>query len=131
VAGTPPPDRLPAPSSPIGGAPAPTSGALVILRMVADRLRYADAQQSQFATHDVVGRVAERLVELGERFGAVSDGRVEIELPLSQEELASWTGAPREAVSEALQLLRSLRIVETHRRHITLLDPDALRRRAG
>jgi hypothetical protein len=29
------------------------------------------------------------------------------------------------------QLLRSLRIVETRRRHITLLDPDALRRRAG
>jgi hypothetical protein len=39
----------------------------VILRMVAGRLRYPDAQPSQFAGHDVVGRVAERLVELGER----------------------------------------------------------------
>ena len=29
--------------------------ALVILRMVAGRLRYADSQQAQFATHDVVG----------------------------------------------------------------------------
>jgi hypothetical protein len=34
-----PPGRLPAPSPPIGGAPAPTSGALVILRIVAGRLR--------------------------------------------------------------------------------------------
>ena len=104
--------------------------ALVILRMVAARLRYADAQQADFATHDVVGRVAHRLVELSERFGAPAAGRIEIELPLSQEELAAWTGASREAVSKALQLLRSLRIVETGRRHVTVLDPEALQRRA-
>ena len=48
--------------------------ALVILRMVAGRLRYADAQQADFATHDVVGRVAHRLVELSERFGATREG---------------------------------------------------------
>src|SRR5829696_5737962 len=105
--------------------------ALVILRMVAARLRYADAQQTQFATHDVVGRVAQRLIELGDRFGeTAADGRVEIALPLSQEELASWTGSSREAVSKALQLLRSLGIVETGRKHVTMLDPEALRRRA-
>jgi CRP-like cAMP-binding protein len=105
--------------------------ALVILRMVAERLRYADAQQADFATHDVVGRVAHRLVELSERFGATRDeGRIEIELPLSQEELAAWTGASREAVSKALQLLRSLRIVETGRRHVTVLDAEALRARS-
>jgi CRP-like cAMP-binding protein len=104
--------------------------ALVILRMVAARLRYADSQQTQFATHDVVGRVAHRLVELADRFGDAKDGRTEIALPISQEELAAWTGASREAVSKALQTLRSLRIVETGRKHITVLDPAALRWRA-
>jgi CRP/FNR family cyclic AMP-dependent transcriptional regulator len=104
--------------------------ALVILRMVAGRLRYADAQQADFATHDVVGRVAHRLVELSERFGTHDEGRIEIALPLSQEELAAWTGASREAVSKALQLLRSLRIVETGRRQVTVLDLEGLRRRA-
>jgi CRP/FNR family transcriptional regulator, cyclic AMP receptor protein len=104
--------------------------ALVLLRMVAGRLRYADSQQAQFATQDVVGRVASRLLELGERFGVAEDSRVEIALPLSQEELAAWTGSSREAVSKALQQLRSLHIVETGRKHITLLDADALRRRA-
>ena len=104
--------------------------ALVILRMVAGRLRYADAQQADFATHDVVGRVAHRLVELCERFGTPGEGRIEVALPLSQEELAGWTGASREAVSKALQLLRSLGIVETGRRQVTVLDLDALRRRA-
>jgi CRP-like cAMP-binding protein len=104
--------------------------ALVMLRMVAGRLRYADAQQSQFATHDVVGRVARRLVEIGERFGTQEDGRIEIVLPLSQEELAAWTGASREAVSKALLVLRRLNIVETGRRHVAVLDVEALRRRA-
>jgi CRP-like cAMP-binding protein len=104
--------------------------ALVILRVVAGRLRYADAQQAGFATHDVVGRVAQRLVEMSERFGASEHGRIEIALPLSQEELAAWTGASREAVSKALQLLRSLGVLETGRRHVTVLDLEALRRHA-
>jgi CRP/FNR family transcriptional regulator, cyclic AMP receptor protein len=104
--------------------------ALVLLRMVAGRLRYADSQQAQFATQDVVGRVATRLLELGARFGVADGERIEIELPLSQEELAAWTGSSREAVSKALQQLRTLHIVETGRKHITVLDPDALRRRA-
>lgn len=104
--------------------------ALVILRMVAGRLRYADAQQAQFATHDVVGRLAQRLVELCDRFGARRERGIEIDLPLSQEELASWVGASREGVSKAFQLLRSLRIVETGRRRVTVLDLDALERRA-
>lgn len=105
--------------------------ALVLLRMIAGRLRYADVQQAEFATHDVVGRVAGRLVELAERFGEPCADGVEIALPLSQEELAGWTGASREAVSKALQLLRSLQILETARRRVTVRDLEALRRRAG
>jgi CRP/FNR family transcriptional regulator, cyclic AMP receptor protein len=104
--------------------------ALAILRMVAHRLRYADVQQAQFATHDVVGRLAQRLVELCERFGTQQERGIEIRLPLSQEELASWVGASREAVSKAFQLLRSLHIVETGRRRVTVLDLGALERRA-
>jgi CRP/FNR family transcriptional regulator, cyclic AMP receptor protein len=105
--------------------------ALVILRTVADRLRYADVQQAQFATHDVVGRLARRLVELCERFGTHQERGIEIKLPLSQEELASWVGASREAVSKAFQLLRSLHIVETGRRRVTVLDLGALERRSN
>jgi CRP/FNR family transcriptional regulator, cyclic AMP receptor protein len=105
--------------------------ALVILRMVARRLRYADAQRAAFATLDVAGRLAQRLLELCERFGTPQDSGIELRLPLSQEELANWVGASREAVSKAFQLLRTLDIVETGRRRVTVLDLDALRRQAG
>ena len=104
--------------------------ALVILRVVARRLRYADAQRAEFATLDVAGRLAQRLVELCERFGTPQERGFEIVLPLSQEELASWVGASREAVSKAFQLLRTLQIVETGRRRVTVLDLGALRQHA-
>jgi CRP-like cAMP-binding protein len=105
--------------------------ALVILRMVARRLRYADAQRAEFATLDVAGRLAQRLLELCERFGTPQEGGIEVRLPLSQEELANWVGSSREAVSKAFLLLRTLNIVETGRRRVTVLDLDALRRHAG
>ena len=105
--------------------------ALVILRLVAERLLYADLQQAQFATHDVVGRVAHRLLELTERFGVETEEGVVLDVPLSQEELAGWTGASREAVNKALQVLRSLHMIETGRRRLTVLDADGLRRLAA
>jgi CRP/FNR family transcriptional regulator, cyclic AMP receptor protein len=104
--------------------------ALAILRVVARRLRYADAQRAQFATLDVAGRLAQRLLELGERFGHEQERGIEIRLPFSQEELASWVGASREAVSKAFLQLRTLGIVETGRRRVTVLDLEALRRQA-
>jgi CRP/FNR family cyclic AMP-dependent transcriptional regulator len=51
-------------------------------------------------------------------------------LPLSQQELAGWTGSSREAVSKALQQLRAGGMIETARRGITVSDIEALRRRA-
>jgi CRP/FNR family cyclic AMP-dependent transcriptional regulator len=105
--------------------------ALVILRMVARRLRYADAQRAEFATLDVAGRLAQRLLELCERFGTPQERGIEVRLPLSQEELANWVGASREAVSKAFLLLRTLDVVETGRRRVTVLDVEALRRHAG
>jgi CRP/FNR family transcriptional regulator, cyclic AMP receptor protein len=104
---------------------------LVILRLVAERLLYADLQQAQFATHDVVGRIAHRLVELTDRFGVETGDGIVLDVPLSQEELAGWTGASREAVNKALQVLRSLHMIQTGRRRLTVLDADGLRRLAG
>lgn len=51
--------------------------------------------------------------------------------PLSQEELASLIGASRSTVTRALSGWRSRKIVATHQRDITILDPAALRRIAG
>jgi CRP/FNR family cyclic AMP-dependent transcriptional regulator len=105
--------------------------ALLLIEMLTRRLRDADRKRVEFAAHDTVGRVSARLVELAETHGRAAGGGVEITLPLSQEELAGWTGASREAVGKALQLMRGLGWVATQRRRITVLDLEALRARSA
>ena len=62
--------------------------AMELLRVLAGRLRDADRKRLEFATLDTLGRIAWRLLELNERFGAETTDGIEIELPLSQEQLA-------------------------------------------
>jgi CRP/FNR family transcriptional regulator, cyclic AMP receptor protein len=100
---------------------------LALLRVVVDRLYSADAERADLGAHDVLGRVARRLCELADRFGAPCEQGIEIELPLTQEELAGWCGASREAVSKALTSMRTLGWIETRRRTIVITDPGELR----
>jgi CRP/FNR family cyclic AMP-dependent transcriptional regulator len=105
--------------------------AVALLRIVCARLRSSDTDRADLGTHDVLGRVARRLVELCERYGSEGAAGVEITLPLTQEELAGWTGASREAVSKSLTTLRGLGWVETSRRGLVVTDVEALRTYAG
>jgi CRP/FNR family transcriptional regulator, cyclic AMP receptor protein len=103
---------------------------LWLLTRVIARLRESDRKRVEFGTSDTIGRVASRLVELAERYGKRVDGGVQIDLPITQEELASWVGSSREGVNKALHTLRELHWVETERRSITVRNMDALRARA-
>ncbi len=103
--------------------------AMVMWRIAAARLRSADGDRLDFAAHDVTGRVARRLVELAAEREPSANGEIEIEM--TQEELASWAAASREAVSRALLTLRELGWVQTHRGRIVVSDLDALRRYAA
>jgi CRP/FNR family transcriptional regulator, cyclic AMP receptor protein len=104
---------------------------MVVLRTLSHRLREADIGRVELSVQDTVARVAARIGELAERFGNETDGGVEIDLPMSQEELAGWTGCSRDSVVKALQTMRSLGWIETARRRITVLEPGKLRGRTG
>lgn len=105
--------------------------ALVILKVVIARLREADRQQFEFAAYQTLGRIARRLLELTERFGEPCEAGVRISLRISQEELAGWAGASREATTKALHDLRQMGLVETERRHLTVRSVEQLRRLAA
>jgi CRP/FNR family transcriptional regulator, cyclic AMP receptor protein len=105
--------------------------ALVMIRMLVRRLSEATRDVVDLATRDSVGRIAKRLLELAAEHGAPTDSGTRIELSLSQDELARWTGATRETVSRALRLMRQLGWVATDHRTVTVLDPVALRERVG
>lgn len=104
---------------------------LVLLEVLSLHLRESDLRRIELSTHDTLGRVARRLLEIAERFGTRAGDGVRVDLPLTQQELAGWTGCSREAVSKALQLFRSTGSITTQRRGISILDPDALARHAA
>jgi CRP/FNR family transcriptional regulator, cyclic AMP receptor protein len=104
--------------------------AFLLMRQLALRLRDADRKRVEFGAYDTTGRVAARLVELAERFGTMTEAGLRIGLPLSQDELAGWTGASREAVTKALRSLRGEGLIQTGRLHVIVHDLDALRDRA-
>jgi CRP-like cAMP-binding protein len=105
--------------------------ALVLIRMLVRRLTEADRDRVDLATQDSVGMVAKRLLELAADHGTRVGAGTLIEFALTQDELASWTGATRETVSRALRLMRRLGWIVTDHRSIIVLDPDALRERCG
>jgi CRP-like cAMP-binding protein len=104
--------------------------ALKVLEQLTDRLRDADRKRAEFGSVDTTGRVAARLVELAEQHGSNEGGGVRIDLHLSQEELATWVGASREAVSRALRQFRDRGWIRTQRLAIRVLDLEALQLRA-
>jgi CRP/FNR family transcriptional regulator, cyclic AMP receptor protein len=104
--------------------------ATVLLRLITSRLRDADRKRVEFGAFDIAARVAGRLVELADRFGEPDGRGVRISVALSQDELAGWVGASREAVAKALRVLRERGFVTTGRRTMTVLDLDGLRLRA-
>jgi CRP-like cAMP-binding protein len=101
---------------------------LALLDLALTRLYIADARRMEFATSESLARVAGRLVELAERFGVRREGdSIDVALPITQEELASWSASSRESTARALRTLRGLNLIETSRRGLTVLDLEGLR----
>jgi CRP/FNR family transcriptional regulator, cyclic AMP receptor protein len=106
----------------------------ILLRILTSKLRDADRQRLEYGAYDTTARVARRLVELADEHGVPgpsATGGVRITLPLSQSELAGWTGSSREAVARALASLRRGGVITTHRRSIIVVDMVALRELAN
>ena len=104
----------------------------MLLELVLRRLRLADERRLEFATAESLPRVTSRLLELAQRFGVDSqEGALVVEMPISQEELASWAAASRESTARALRTLRELGVIETHRKRMVVLDADRLRQHAA
>ena len=113
------------------------------MAVLAHRLRRADHRQLELALGDSVGRVCSRLVELSQHWAAPitvlrpdgtqagDENDIQFSLPLTQTELAAWTGLSREAVVKALHKLRALGWIENKGTTFLIHDIDALRHRGG
>jgi CRP-like cAMP-binding protein len=108
-----------------------TPGAgLALLTTMVDRMRDSDRLRVGLGARDTLGRVSLRLFELVEECGVQEDGSTRIDMPLTQDDLAGWVAASREAVARALASLRKRGIITTARREIRVLDVEQLREAA-
>ena len=95
-----------------------------LLRLLARRLRLANAQLQAMATLDVHGRVARQLLALADVLGEeVGDGGVRIPLRITQSDLAALVGATRVRVNEVLVGFTRRHHIAVDRQHrITIRD---------
>ncbi len=99
--------------------------ALSIIRVLSARLRYTTRYAQSLAFLDAYGRMAAKLLELAERYGVQKDG-IDIDLPLTQSELASWIGTSRESANKVLRDLQERGLIGLKRKKITILDKRRL-----
>jgi CRP/FNR family transcriptional regulator, cyclic AMP receptor protein len=91
-------------------------------RLVTRGWRNAAAQLRNRASSTGSQQLAAQLVELVESHGVATGDAVEIEFPLTQEELASLAGVSRATATRALANWRRRGIVRTGHRHITITN---------
>lgn len=95
-------------------------------RMVADRLHELQRQHHQLMTERVERRIARALLRLTEHSGRRVEGGVEIDFPLSRQDLAQMTGTTLFTVSRTLSGWQEEGLISTGRRRVTIRQPHRL-----
>lgn len=103
---------------------------MLLLKVLAQRLRRVTQANTNLIFTDVPGRVAKALLELAEKFGTRTGDGILVSHDLTQEELAQLVGASRETVNKALADFASRGWLQLSAKSVLLIDPDRLRRRA-
>lgn len=80
----------------------------------------------RFANTTASERVVHRILELVARWGRDVDGDIVVEMPLTQDDLASWSRTSRESTAKTLHALRTRQVIRTGRRQLCVLDVDHL-----
>jgi CRP/FNR family cyclic AMP-dependent transcriptional regulator len=99
-----------------------------VMALLAHRLEHANAHAENLAFLDVAGRVAAALLELAAHQGA-NGGSIEIDLHLTQSDLASWVCASREMVNKVLAAYREQGLITMEGHTIVITDLDGLKRK--
>jgi CRP-like cAMP-binding protein len=96
---------------------------------VAKRLRDAGEMASDLAFLDVGGRLAKRLLDLADTNGVQRADGIYLDMPITQEELATMIGVTRESVNRNLNQFRRLGWVQYKGRKFLIRNPEGLRER--
>ena len=95
-------------------------------RMIARRLHELQRQHRELMTERVERRIARALVRLAQHAGRRVEGGVEIDFPLSRQDLAQMTGTTLFTVSRTLSGWEADGLISTGRRRVIVRQPHRL-----
>lgn len=99
-----------------------------ILEMVGDRLSKVESLAQHLATNDVESRLAYLLVDMMESYGKKTTKGVEVELPISREDMSNYTGVARETISRKLKKFEEEGLIElVGTKKVIILEEESLR----
>ena len=101
--------------------------ALMVLKTMAARLRRANREIEALSFNNVLGRIAQILLDLSERYGKKVDDGVRIEMTLSHKELAEMAGTAREVISRVISRFRKIGCVNIFDNKFIITDKDKLK----
>jgi len=96
------------------------------LQTVGSRLQETHARVIEMSTQQVERRVAHALLRLARQAGRKVEQGVEIDFPISRQDIADMTGTTLHTVSRTLSAWEQLGLVEGGRQRIVLRDPHRL-----
>jgi CRP/FNR family cyclic AMP-dependent transcriptional regulator len=94
-------------------------------------LRRLTEQASDLVFLDLHGRVAKLLVNLAQDRGIETENGLELDLQLTQTDLAGLVGGSRQSVNQILRSFENRGYVDMMGRKMVVKQPELLRRRAG
>jgi CRP-like cAMP-binding protein len=95
-----------------------------LLMFFADELRESERKMRNLAHMPVKGRVSQALLTFTEKFGVTADGFIDI--LLSKQDLAAYTGATYETVFRILNELTEEGVIEMVNKQLRVIDPARL-----
>jgi CRP/FNR family cyclic AMP-dependent transcriptional regulator len=105
--------------------------ALNTARALCERLRVAEDQLESLAFRGVTARLAEKLLDLMDRYGRVTPRGIRIDERFTHVQLAEMIGTSRETLTKVLNELRDGGAVDVRERMLWVLDVAALERLRG
>jgi CRP/FNR family transcriptional regulator, nitrogen oxide reductase regulator len=96
------------------------------LQRVGSRLQESHARVVEMSTQQVEQRIAHALLRLARQSGRKLDHGVEIDFPISRQDIAQMTGTTLHTVSRILSGWEQLGLIESGRQRIVLREPQKI-----
>jgi len=100
-----------------------------VLTSLSERLRRTDQLLEDAVFLDLPARLSKRLLELAQKHGVKTDKGLEIDLRLTQQDLAAALGVTRVALNKHLGRLQDEDLISLERKRIIITRPEDLRKR--